>query len=77
MPFKNIYPKDLHLKAEYQENLASFLDLDIKKEDVIELFSYTNCLKKEKKSPFVIVQMPILSHNMPFTICNSKMYSKN
>ena len=38
--FKNISPKELDLKVEYQENLASFLDLDIKIEDVIEFFSY-------------------------------------
>ena len=47
--FKNIYSKELGLKVEYQKNLASFLDIDIKIEDVIELFSYTNSLTKEKK----------------------------
>ena len=47
--FKNIYSKELGLKVEYQQNLSSFLDIDINIENVIELFSYTNSLTKEKK----------------------------
>ena len=35
--FKNIYPKELDLRAERQVNHASFLDLDIKIEDCFRI----------------------------------------
>ena len=50
--FKNIYPKELYLKAESQGSHASFLDLDIKVDDSV--FIYKPFDKRDKFSLFTV-----------------------
>ena len=68
---RNIYPKELDLKAERQGNHVSFLDLDIKVEDSV--FIYKPFDKRDNLSLF-IVRIPHLSSNIPSAVSSGSIF---
>ena len=60
--FRDIYPQELELKCEHQGDRASFLELDIKIENGLFVYSLFD---KRDDFPFHIVRMPHLSSNIP------------
>ena len=60
--YKEIYPKDLHLKCEHTGNHATFLGLDITIKDGVLIYKLFD---KRDACPFYIVRMPDLTGNIP------------
>ena len=63
--YKYIYPKQLELKLEHQEEHATFLDLDITVANNIFVYKLFD---ERGKFPFIVVRMPYLSSNIPSSI---------
>ena len=63
--YKYIYPKQLELKLEHQEEHATFLDLGITVANNIFVYKLFD---ERGKFPFIVVRMPYLLSNIPSSI---------